>query len=86
MEEEVRNRESYSPYEASKEEEPDQTWSSEDWYIDFKVLITEAWPFWSDYKKPYTKDRKPKICFSALQVSLCNGQIKITIPILRMGK
>lgn len=34
--------------------------------------------------KLYTKNRKPKIYFSVPQLSLCYGQIKITIPILRM--
>lgn len=55
VEEKVRNQKSYSPYETIKQQEPDQTSSpSQDWYIDFKVLIIETWPFWPDYKKPYT--------------------------------
>ena len=50
------------------------------------MLTIETWSFWSDHKKPYSKNRKPKIFFSSLQLSLYYGQIKITRPILRMGK
>lgn len=80
-EEEARNLNSYSLHEACKQEEPDQAWPpSQDW-------CNRNTTIWSDYKNPYTKNWKPKICFSALQLTLCNRQqIKITIPILRMGK
>ena len=81
VEKDIRNLKSYSPQVAAKQTLLHKTWSN-----DFKVPTTETWSFWADYKKPYSNNRKHKIFFSSLQLSLYYGQIKITSPILRMEK